>query len=228
MFAVPLLLSVKPRLPVSGTVQQRRFDLHFFSSHTFWILQMANVVQGLGYFMPAIYLPSYASAINLDPTAGTLALALVNAASCLACPVVGTLVDRFHVSTITFVISIVAALSAFVLWGFSVSTPTLAVFSVLYGVSAGCYSTTYTGVVKEIQNREPGADTGIMFGFLSAGRGLGAVISGPLSEALLGLGAWQDSASFGYGTKYGSLIVLTGTTAAAGGLSWCARRVGWM
>ena len=228
VLTVPLCLTIKPRLPLPATVQQRRFDLRFFSSSAFWVLQMGNVVQGLGFFMPSIYLPSYATALNLPATAGTLALALVNAASCLSCPLVGTLVDRLHVSTIITVIALVSAFSTFVLWGLSVSTPMLAVFSVLYGVSAGCYSTTYTGVVREIQTREPSADTGIMFGFLSAGRGLGAVISGPLSEALLGLGALQGEAGYGYGTKYGSLIVLTGTTAAAGGFSWCARRLGWV
>ena len=83
--------------------------------------------------------------------------------------------------------------------------------------------------MKEIQHHEATADTGVMFGFLSAGRGLGAVISGPLSEALLGLETWQGEAGYGgYNSKYGSLIVLTGTTAAVGGLSWCMRRTGWM
>ena len=140
VLAGPLLLFVKPRLPAAATAQGRRFDSRFLACPAFWVLQLANVVQGLGYFMPAIYLPSYASALHLDPAVGTVALALTNVAACIACPIVGTLVDRLHVSTIMLGISFVAALSAFVFWGLSASTPMLIVFSILYGVSAGSYS----------------------------------------------------------------------------------------
>ena len=53
--------------------------------------------------------------------------------------------------------------------------------------------------------------------------------SGPLSEALLATGReWKGQAGFAYGTGYGPLIVFSGCTAAVGGLSFEARRVGWI
>ena len=99
-------------------------------------------------------------------------------------------------------------------------------------MSAGSFSTTWTGNVKEIQSKI-GGDAGVIFGFLSAGRGIGAVASGPLSQALLSHGSGSSRGGFegvawGYGTAYGRLIVFTGATAAVGGLSFWARRIGWI
>ena len=197
--ALPLAFSVKPRLPTSGNVHPRRTDSRYVTSRTFWVLQLSNVIQGLGFFMPTIYLKSYISSLNMDPNLGTATLALVNGATTVACPLIGSLVDRMSVTDITAAISIVAAFSTFVLWGLGVSAPVLVIFSLVYGFSAGAYSTTYTGVVKAIQARDNGADPGMMLGYLAAGRGLGSVLSGPLSGALLNMGTFAG-AHFGYGT----------------------------
>lgn len=55
----PLLYFVKPRLPVSRNIGSGRWRTgwQFITTRTFWILQAGNVVQGLGYFIPALYLP---------------------------------------------------------------------------------------------------------------------------------------------------------------------------
>ena len=46
------------------------------------------------------------------------------------------------------------------------------------------------------------ADLGLIVALMAAGRGVGAVISGPLSERLLEVG-WKSNAHFAYGTVYG-------------------------
>ena len=71
-------------------------------------------------------------------------------------------------------------------------------------------------------------DVGMLIGLLSAGRGIGAIVSGPLSEALLTLKPCQGDVGLGYGTGYGGLIVFTGITAALGGASILGRSLGWM
>jgi hypothetical protein len=56
----PLLWFVKPRIPVSGRSSggaRWKTGWEFIHTRTFWILQAGNVVQGLGYFIPALYLP---------------------------------------------------------------------------------------------------------------------------------------------------------------------------
>lgn len=61
-----------------------------------------------------------------------------------------------------------------------------------------------------------------MFGLLAGGRGIGSVISGPLSSALMQQGSitGQENGEIGYTTDYGALILFTGVTAIFGGWSW--------
>ncbi|KAL8790614.1 MAG: hypothetical protein Q9213_000461 [Squamulea squamosa] len=227
VLALPLLYFVRPRLPLAQTSLQRRLDLNFLRTSIFWIPQAANIVQGLGYFIPNIYLPTYAMSQGMTGTEGTLMLALVNMGVVFGAIWAGALTDRMHVSSVMAICSLGAALAVFVFWGLAVSLPILYLFSLLYGLTAGGFSASYTGIVSRVKDQVTAADTGMIFGFLAAGRGIGAVASGPLSEALLRLQAWKGEAKLGYGTGYGSLIVFTGITAAVGGASWMARRVGW-
>ncbi|KAI0024301.1 MFS general substrate transporter [Xylariomycetidae sp. FL0641] len=70
-------------------------------------------------------------------------------------------------------------------------------------------------------------DPSMVFGLLAAGRGVGNVVSGPLSESLVKGLPWQGSTgAYGYGSGYGGLIVFTGVTALLGGASFVWRRLG--
>ncbi|KAL9631687.1 MAG: hypothetical protein Q9204_004122 [Flavoplaca sp. TL-2023a] len=226
ILALPLLYFIRPRLPLAQTSLQRRLDLSFLRTSAFWIPESANVAQGLGYFIPSIYLPTYATSQGMTGTEGTLMLALVNMGVVFGAIWVGALTDRMHVSSVTALCSLGAVLAVFVFWGLAVSLPMLCLFSLLYGLTAGGYSATYTGIVQLVKGQDTGADTGMVFGFLAVGRGIGALASGPLSEALLHFQTWKGEAKLGYGTGYGLLIVFTGITAAAGGSSFIARRIG--
>ena len=228
--SAPLLWFVRPRVPVARSTigGRRKMDLKFLKSPVFLVPEIASAVQGLGYFIPSLYLPSYASDLGFDPIVGTLSVALMNAASVAGTIIVGYLIDRLHVTTVVGLVTVPTLVAVFVFWGLGVSVPTLIIFSILYGVAAGGFSTSWTGVVQEVQAKEPGGDTGIIFGFLAAARGIGAVASGPLSEAILSQDHWKGTAGWAYGTGYGSLIVFTGCTAAVGGMSCVARRIGWI
>ena len=72
------------------------------------------------------------------------------------------------------------------------------------------------------------ADRGTVLAWVATGRGLGNVVSGPLSEALLHGMPWKGRVGYGYGTGYGPVIVFTGVTALLSGGSFVARRVGWI
>ncbi|KAK8064868.1 hypothetical protein PG994_007506 [Apiospora phragmitis] len=71
-------------------------------------------------------------------------------------------------------------------------------------------------------------DTGMVFAWLAAGRGIGNVVSGPLSEGLLDGLPWLGQAAGGYGSGYGGLIVFTGVTACFGGASYIWKRAGFL
>lgn len=124
------------------------------------------------------------------------------------------------VFTIILISSLGSALGVFFLWGFAGGSMALLVsFSLAYGFFAGGFTASYAAVAKELrrvmQRRQEtsqsgpglaGADIGSIFGLLSLGRGIGNIISGPVSELLL------NGRTAGYGSGYGSLIVFTGAT----------------
>lgn len=52
----------------------------FLRTRLFWIYTISNLLMGLGYFFPALFLPSYASAVGLSSSKGALLLALMSVA----------------------------------------------------------------------------------------------------------------------------------------------------
>ena len=228
ILSAPLLYYVKPRIPLSVSSRPRRLDMSFLRTSTFWTLQTGNILESLGFFIPNIWLPTYARSIGLSSLAGTMTVILFNTTSILSQVVLGSLIDRMHVTDVILVSTIGAALSVFLFWGLAASLPLLCIFSLVYGLFAGGFSSTWTGIIREVQKRDRGAEAGLVFGLLAAGRGIGSVLSGPLSEALLKHKPWIGEGQLGYGTGYGGLIVFTGVSATLGGVSWIGRRVGWV
>jgi hypothetical protein len=96
----------------------------------------------------------------------------------------------------------------------------------MYGLFAGSFTNTWPGILRTVQMSTGQMESSMVFSFLSMGRGIGNVVSGPVSEALLKMGNVGDHGL--YGTPYGSLVVWTGISAALGGVSIIGRRVGWL
>lgn len=179
------------------------------------------MLQSLGYFLPTAYLTSYATDIGLSPTAATLLLALLNGVSVIGSAVFGPLTDRYSVGTVILIVAVGSALSVFLLWGLATRLIVLVFFAMGYGFFAGSFSSTWSGVLTELQNEAPSLDTGLVFGLLAGGRGIGNVISGPLSVALMAhAGSNGQGEAWGYSTQYGPVIIFTGVTAVLGGLGW--------
>lgn len=87
-----------------------------------------------------------------------------------------------------------------------------------------CWGTFYvTLCLPEPEHADSGftnsdAEAGVVIGMMAATRGVGAVVSGPLSEELLKFRPWEGRLAGAYGTQYGILILFTGITAILGGL----------
>ena len=224
----PLLYYIKHRLPVTPTTHTRRLHWGFLRTSTFWVLQTGNILESLGFFIPNIYLPSYARSLGLTSVSGTVTVSLFNTTSVFSQVILGFLSDRLHITTVILISTVGATISVFLLWGFSTSLPLLCIFSLVYGLFAGGFTSTYTGSIKEVIRADDRAEQGLVFGLLAAGRGIGSVVSGPLSEALLSERPWVGEGLLGYGTGYGALIGFTGISAMLGGTSWVGRRWGWV
>jgi MFS family permease len=239
----PLSYFVRPRLPVAQASHAKPLTLWFLADRRFMLYQAFNIVESVGYFLPGIYLPSYATAVlGASSFPSVVTMLLINVANVFGCVAMGSLIDRLEVTTCLWVSTVGATVGTFLIWGFSVNLPVLYLFCVVYGLFAGSYSSAWPGVMTDITKRgahdaaaegngnEHGktADPSMVFAFLAMGRGIGNVVSGPLSEAMVKARPWQGQAFGGYGSGYGGLIAFTGATALLGGGSYVWKRLGWL
>jgi MFS family permease len=203
--SAPVLWFLKPRIPVSATGRPR-LTFNFLKEKSFWILQLGNFIQSLGFFVPSIYLPTYVKQLGYEGTISALPIVLLNLAAVFGSVTMGTIVDRYHVTTGIFISTLGAVIAVFLMWGFSTSLAPLLTFSFMYGLFAGSFTITWPGILMAVQRRTGQMESPMIYSFLSFGRGFGNVISGPVSDALL------KSVTLGgiglYGTPYGSLCYL--------------------
>jgi MFS family permease len=233
VLVAPLLYFLKPRIPSSHrhlfTTTAHKFDLTFLAMRNFALFQFCNVLEALGYFLPTIWLPTYAQQyLNATNLQGAFTIIAINVASVFGCVIMGSIMDRYHVTTGILISSIPTTLSVFLFWGLSTNLALLYLFCVAYGLFAGSFSSTWTGIIHDVQRKNEGADAGLIFAFLAFGRGVGNVVSGPLSEALVHGKPWFSEAAASYGSGYGPLIAFTGVSALLGGGSFFGRRIGWL
>lgn len=79
----PPIPFMKSRLPPSQTSVATRQDWSFARDPLFSVYSIANIAQGLGFFFPSLFLPSYATSIGLSSWYGALLLALMSFAQVL-------------------------------------------------------------------------------------------------------------------------------------------------
>ncbi|KAJ5671477.1 hypothetical protein N7507_000604 [Penicillium longicatenatum] len=228
ILAVPFLYWHKPRRPPSNTPSYDRLNLRFLYSREYNIYQLGNTVEALGFFLPTIYLPTYARSLGASEVVCSLTVTLINLSWVFSSVIMGFLSDRYHCTTCILISTVGTILAVFFLWGFAMNIPILYLFCVAYGLLAGGYTATWAGVAEEIGRANPAADVSVIYPFMEFGRGIGNLVSGPLSEALLKADNWQGSAYGVYGSGYGTLVVCTGATALLGGVSIAARQFKWV
>ncbi|KAF2663419.1 MFS monocarboxylate transporter [Microthyrium microscopicum] len=226
ILVAPFLFFFKPRLPDSQANHSRRLHLSFWLTPVFALSQLGNIIESLGYFLPPLYLPIYARSLGAGKFLSTLTIILLNGAAAVGNIVMGILAGRFHFTTCITISTIGTTLAVFLLWGLSESLPTLYIFCIMYGLFASCWASTWAGITRDVIKKKENADTGMIFASLAAGKGIGNVVSGPLSEALMNSGSWKNAA-FAYGSGYGTLIAFTGITALFGGCSLVGRKAKW-
>ena len=115
----------------------------------------------------------------------------------------------------------------FVFWGCTTNQAMLYIFAIFWGVFGGGYSATWSGCIPVMRRSRDGSrgrdfDVGTALSLLATGKGIGAIVAGPISTRLLETQThWH--ARFAYGTDYGMVIVFAGATVSLGGTAWVAR-----
>lgn len=221
----PCLFWVRGRLPTTRGNAFRPSSLSCLGQAPFWLFELGTIAQSLGFFFPLLWIPSFAQAIGLPAYAGTLGLALCNLSNIFGTIFLGGLVDRFHVSVAISVSTIGQVFAIFIFWGFTSSQGMLYAFALIWGLFGGGFPATWSGYAHAMKRGDAASgvlDNGMVVALMAAGKGVGAMTSGPLSESLLSAGV-DFHARFAYGTSYGILIVFSGLSALLGGMACVGR-----
>jgi MFS family permease len=203
----PLILALKGRLPPSEQSTMAKMNWSFLRKPLFYVYGMSTLIQGLGFFFPSVYLPSYARALGLSSTEGALALAFMSGAQVTGQFAIGWLSDKnLSVSGLAIGCSTIATIAAFGLWGTAKSLGLLIAFSLVYGFFAYGFGVMRIGMGRAVSD-DPSAAVAT-YSILVFLQGIGNVLVGPISNALI-------TPSIGFGTygisKYKSVVVFTGS-----------------
>jgi len=215
---------MKNRLPIAASNAPRPIDLSFMKHAPFWFFQVGNVMASLSYFLPQLWLPSFAASRGFPSFSGPLAVSLLNVAACGGYLLQGALVDRFHVSVPILVATLGSVISIFFFWGLTQSQAMLYIFGIIWGLSGGGFTATWSGCAKAMQRPSVHLDTGLVISLMCTGKGLASLIAGPISEQLLQATHWRNG-HFAYDSQYGGIIIFAGITAMLGGTACFGRSI---
>ncbi|KAJ7367326.1 major facilitator superfamily domain-containing protein [Mycena albidolilacea] len=186
----PLLPFLKGRLPqtrvrIQGPVPRGASGTrNWMKDKLFWIFLAVNTLQGFGYFIPIIYLPTFANDLHISSSNSAVTLAMLNGASVVGRLSMGYLSDSLNPWILALTTLFTTSVATFILWGvFSHSFAGLLAFGIAYGSIAGGWSSLWTGFVRPIANDDPAMSTTI-YGYLLLTRGVGNIMSAPISAAL--------------------------------------------
>ncbi|KAI4193695.1 MAG: hypothetical protein LQ348_002799 [Seirophora lacunosa] len=202
----PLIPFLKGRLPPSQSSTVVRQDWSFARRPLFHVYCTANIAQGLGFFFPSLFLPSYATSIDLSARKGALLLALMCFAQVLGQSAFGILSDKVGLNSLLIISTSVAAVATFTSWGLAHDLAPLIVFALFFGFFAYGFCSLRARMGTAV-SEEPTAALAT-FGIFVFCQGFGNVLAGPISAALLSEEVRRD----GYGLRrYKSMIIFTGT-----------------
>lgn len=214
----PLIPLLKGRLPPSRRASIPKINWTFFRSPLFWIYSISNLLQGFGYFFPSLYLPSYASSLDLSGKNGALLLALMSVCQVCGQFVFGSLSDRkVPLNVLACSSTVVAAVSCLTMWGLAQTFPVLIVFAVIYGFFAAGYTAIWARMSTAITDDATAAP--IVFSLLNFGKGIGNVLAGPVGGFLVS-GSMSTGPS---SVSYRWVIIFTGARMFASACTICLR-----
>ncbi|KAK1987711.1 monocarboxylate transporter [Colletotrichum cereale] len=211
----PILPMVRGRLPPSPRGAMRPLDAGFLRKPLFYCFALSNLFQGFAYYIPSLYLPSYASALGLSGTMGALLLAAHNLATIFGQIGFGWLSDRTdNVFVLMFASSFVSSVAALTLWGFAHTMALLLVFALVFGMFAGGFLIFWAKFGAMLSD-----DPQPVLSTMAFGKGIGNLATGPITAGLL-----TKPVSWGYGMgRYESLILFVGSfmfCSSLGALAW--------
>jgi predicted MFS family arabinose efflux permease len=201
----PVIPLLRGRLPPSehqSSIASK--DWQCLKKPLFWVYSISNVIQGFGYFFPALFLPSIVTALGCSASQGSLLVALLSVAQALGQFGFGYASDRkFSLDFLIFASTGISSAAVLLFWGLEKDLPLMIVFSFTYGFFGGAWISLWSQMGTTIYGGRP-ASTLVSISLLCFGAGIGSVAAGPISARLMVIS--RDKGV----EKYDAVILFTG------------------
>lgn len=214
----PLIPLLKGRLPPTQSGSSvGRIDWTFLTKPLFWIYNLSNLIYGLGYFFPSLFLPSYATTLGLAGWQGALLLTVMSISQVAGQFTFGYLSDgKVNLNYLITGSMVASAIVTFACWGIARSFSVLLVFAIFFGFFAAGYTAMWARMVTAV-TQEPSSSL-VAFSVFCFGKGVGNILAGPISGRLIVSAVHIPS----YGVvKFSTLVVFTGVAMAASAICVC-------
>ncbi|KAK6414376.1 hypothetical protein LTR95_017742, partial [Oleoguttula sp. CCFEE 5521] len=179
----------------------------------FQLIAFAVFVQGLGFFIPRIYINSYSSDLGLSQSLGAFLLALISLSQVCGQIGQGWVSDRLDVRIPMAVSTLLCGLAALLLWGPAKTVWPLMFLALIWGLLSASYSVLYSRMCTFLVGKEDidrDSVVMLMYGIFSFERGISGAMAGPISSWLIGSSEQTiDLAAYGLG-KYAGIVWFTG------------------
>lgn len=187
----------------------------FVANFHFPLLAAAVFVQGLGFFIPNIWVPDMAVVMGISSGGSSGLLALISLFQIFGQIWQGWLSDRVNVYIPATISAFYCMVGTFFLWGLAKGIGWLIPFAMLWGFFSSSYSVLYTRMVSFLLNGNrldlpTDERVGmILYGFFSFERGVANILEGPISSHLrAAAGKRMEWENFGLG-RYHYIIWFT-------------------
>ena len=154
----PVLPLLKSRFPSDYEVKAQSSDYSFLKMPQFYAFALADLFQGLGFYFPALYLPSYSKFLGMNDSIGALLLAVFSLAQIVGQVMFGYLSDlrirrlwldqRLPVHILVFASPFMSGISIIAIWGLSHTLPMLIFFATMYGIFAAGFVSLWARMVR--------------------------------------------------------------------------------
>ncbi|KAH6718038.1 major facilitator superfamily domain-containing protein [Leptodontidium sp. MPI-SDFR-AT-0119] len=222
----PAILLVRSRtrhLPKPPKAE--KIDYSVLKKPIFASLSICNFLQGLVFYLPSIFLPSFAADLAFSPTDRSILLVLIHLTEVIGLLSIGHVSDFVDVHLLLLGSSFGSAIVVYVLWGLGKTMLHLCILALLFGFTAGSFEALFPRFATALTDN-PSAEL-TFFGFFEFQRGLGMVLAGPISSALIGRVVIEE----GYGIeRYKGIILFVGSVLVVcsfSGVGWLLRGKTW-
>ncbi|KAJ7701419.1 MFS general substrate transporter [Mycena rosella] len=242
ILAIAIAILLFPLLPfVKGRLPETRSRIHgpaprgapgpqdWMKSKSFWMFLAVNTLQAFAYFVPIVYIPTFANELHMSSSNSAVTLAMLNGASVVGRLSMGYLSDKVNPWVLALSTLFATSVTTFILWGvLSHTFAGLLAFGMVYGSIAGGWSSLWTGFVRPVAKDDPAMST-TLYGYLLLSRGIGSIISTPISAKLYSqphnVTGGVDRTGFDVGDgRFENMIIYVGTCfAGAAGVA----ALGW-